>query len=225
MEKEQHFWDPGFTSYGAFWLTLVAILLMPSIFPDAAVAAAPSQHALAWFFVVWGLFSGYMFVGTLKLNRALQAVFGLLTILFFLLAIRDFGGGAVLGKIAGWEGILTGLSSGLCRRGSDHQRDLPSSHATAWSHQPPLRGFRAVSRRRDRKHVAPGSPPQSTDPLLRVVSDKELITASEFSLSQVEEHLAGIPPRPTLGSTSIGLGATRAAMGLPLASFSAPSCC
>src|SRR5665647_1819791 len=110
-KKNNTFGTLAFTSYGAFWLTLVAILLMPSIFPDAAVAAAPSQHALAWFFVVWGLFSGYMFVGTLKLNRALQAVFGLLTILFFLLAIRDFGGGAYWGKIAGWEGILTGLSA------------------------------------------------------------------------------------------------------------------
>ena len=49
----------------------------------------------------WGLFTAYMFIGTLKLNRALQVVFGLLTILFFLLAIRDFGGGAVWGKIAG----------------------------------------------------------------------------------------------------------------------------
>ncbi len=65
---------------------------------------------MAWFFVAWGVFTGYMFIGTLKLNRALQAVFGLLTMLFFLLAIRDFGGGAVFGKIAGWEGILTGLA-------------------------------------------------------------------------------------------------------------------
>jgi succinate-acetate transporter protein len=56
-------------------------------------------------------FTLYMFVGTLKLNRALQVVFGLLTILFFLLAVRDFGGGAVWGKIAGVEGILVGLSA------------------------------------------------------------------------------------------------------------------
>ena len=48
---------------------------------------------MAWFFVAWGIFTAYMFVGTLKLNRALQVVFGLLTLLFFLLAIRDFGGG------------------------------------------------------------------------------------------------------------------------------------
>ena len=66
----------------------------------------------------WGLFTGYMFIGTLKLNRALQIVFGLLTVLFFLLAIENFlktGGHAdaasVMQKIAGWEGILTGLSA------------------------------------------------------------------------------------------------------------------
>lgn len=66
---------------------------------------------MAWYFVLWGVFTGYMFVGTLKLNRALQVVFLLLAILFFLLAIRDFGGGAIWGRIAGWEGILTGLAA------------------------------------------------------------------------------------------------------------------
>ena len=52
-----------------------------------------------------------MFVGTLKINRSLQTVFGSLTILFVLLAISDWTGNATLGKIAGWEGIFVGLSA------------------------------------------------------------------------------------------------------------------
>jgi succinate-acetate transporter protein len=36
-------------------------------------------------------------------------VFASLTILFVLLAVHDWVGSVTIGKIAGWEGILTGL--------------------------------------------------------------------------------------------------------------------
>ena len=52
-----------------------------------------------------------MFVGTLRLNGALQFVFGSLALLFFLLAIRDFTGNQLIGKVAGLEGIVCGLSA------------------------------------------------------------------------------------------------------------------
>jgi len=51
------------------------------------------------------------------LNRALQVVFGTLTILFILLCIRDATATSALdfskniGKIAGYEGILCGASA------------------------------------------------------------------------------------------------------------------
>ena len=112
VEEEQHVRHAGFH-------------VVRSVLADSGRLLADARHvpgrqrkpllrtrlAMAWFFVAWGVFTGYMFIGTLKLNRALQVVFGLLTILFFLLAIRDFGGGAIWGKIAGWEGIVTGLSA------------------------------------------------------------------------------------------------------------------
>lgn len=216
-KKNNTFGTLAFTSYGAFWLTLVAILLMPSIFPGAAVAAAPSQHALAWFFVVWGLFSGYMFLGTLKLNRALQAVFGLLTILFFLLAIRDFGGGAVWGKIAGWEGILTGLTAAYAAAAQIineiYRRvvlplgpigHLPKGFVQYHGEEIATMWLQALRR-------SPQTPSYGS------VSDKELVTASEFSLAQVDEHLSGTSTAADIGEYFHRLGATRAAMDLPLA--------
>ena len=42
---------------------------------------------MAAYLAMWGLFTGVMFIATLRLNRALQVVFVTLTILFFLLAI------------------------------------------------------------------------------------------------------------------------------------------
>jgi succinate-acetate transporter protein len=53
-----------------------------------------------------------MFVGTLRLNHALQVVFGTLTILFFLLAIGDFtGASAGFKHFTGYEGIFCGFSA------------------------------------------------------------------------------------------------------------------
>ena len=41
---------------------------------------------MAAYLALWGVFTAVMFLGTFRLNRALQVVFGTLTILFFLLA-------------------------------------------------------------------------------------------------------------------------------------------
>ena len=43
---------------------------------------------MAAYLAMWGIFTAVMFLGTFRLNRALQVVFGTLTILFFLLAYR-----------------------------------------------------------------------------------------------------------------------------------------
>jgi succinate-acetate transporter protein len=63
------------------------------------------------FLLLWGVFTLFMFFGTLRSNRALQFVFLSLTVLFFLLAIRDFAGSSLVGKIAGWEGLACGASA------------------------------------------------------------------------------------------------------------------
>ncbi len=61
---------------------------------------------------MWGLFTLVMFIGTLKLNRALQVVFFTLALLFFLLAILDWSGAdPLLQKVAGYEGLICGFSA------------------------------------------------------------------------------------------------------------------
>jgi succinate-acetate transporter protein len=106
-KKGNTFGTAAFTSYGLFWLSLVALLLLPKM----GMGEATSAGALAAYFFMWGLFTFVMFIGTLKLNRALQVVFGTLTILFLLLCIRDATGNTVIGTIAGYEGIICGLSA------------------------------------------------------------------------------------------------------------------
>ena len=106
-KKGNTFGTVAFSSYGLFWLTLVGLLLGPQM----GLWETTSKGLMGWYFLLWGLFTFAMFFGTLKINRALQVVFGTLVVLFLLLAIRDWTGSEVVGKIAGWEGIVCGLSS------------------------------------------------------------------------------------------------------------------
>lgn len=106
-KKGNTFGTTAFTSYGLFWLSLVALIVLP----EKEVAKAPANSAMVAYLLMWGLFTGVMFVGTLKLNRALQFIFGSLTILFILLALGDLSGNATIKHIAGYEGIICGSSA------------------------------------------------------------------------------------------------------------------
>jgi uncharacterized protein len=104
--KGNTFATTAFTSYGLFWLTLVALIVMPKM----GWATKADDTAMAAYLAMWGLFTGVMFIGTLRLNRALQVVFLTLTILFFLLAYGDFTNASPGFKhFTGWEGILCGF--------------------------------------------------------------------------------------------------------------------
>lgn len=109
-KKGNTFGTTAFTSYGLFWISLVALLIIPKIsLGGAALWDAPSKIALAAYLFMWGLFTCYMFIGTLKLNRALQVVFGTLTLLFWLLAVGEFI--PVVHTLAGYEGIFCGFTA------------------------------------------------------------------------------------------------------------------
>jgi len=104
-KKNNTFGATAFTSYGLFWLTLVALLVLPKM----GLADPTDKPAMAAYLAMWGIFTLVMFIGTLKANRALQLVFGTLAILFFLLAIGDATGNGTITVIAGYEGILCGF--------------------------------------------------------------------------------------------------------------------
>lgn len=106
-KKNNTFGLTAFTSYGFFWLSLVGLIVIPSL----GWMPKPSEASMSAYLGIWGLFTFLMFFGTLKLNRALQFVFGSLTVLFVLLAISDGTGNKTLGQFAGYEGIICGLSA------------------------------------------------------------------------------------------------------------------
>jgi succinate-acetate transporter protein len=104
------FGTTAFSSYGLFWWSLVLLLVLPQT-KIWDVSAVIDSTAMAAYFFMWGLFTFIMFFGTLKMNRALQFVFLSLAVLFFLLTAKELTGSTDLGIIAGYEGIICGLSA------------------------------------------------------------------------------------------------------------------
>jgi uncharacterized protein len=102
----------AFTSYGAFWMAVGAIFIPGFGIVAAYGGATPAFHtAFAYFLLGWTIFTGLMFLGTLRSNVALMVVFALLFITFLLLTIAEFGGGTGVAQIGGWLGILTAIAA------------------------------------------------------------------------------------------------------------------
>jgi uncharacterized protein len=97
----------AFLSYGLFWESFVFLNLLPSV----GLGAAPSTNSLSSYLFIWGLFTLLMFFGTLRANGALAFVFGSLFVLFFLLTGAVASGNASVMTVAGYEGVVCGLSA------------------------------------------------------------------------------------------------------------------
>jgi succinate-acetate transporter protein len=108
-KKNNTFGATAFTAYGSFWISLVTIWLLPRTSIGAGLKT--DEIAMGWYLLLWGIVSAFLFIGTLRLNKALQIIFGSLVILFLLLAIADFTGIKTIRVIAGIEGIFCGLSA------------------------------------------------------------------------------------------------------------------
>mmetsp|Transcript_49606 Transcript_49606/g.116986 ORF Transcript_49606/g.116986 Transcript_49606/m.116986 type:complete len:390 (+) Transcript_49606:46-1215(+) len=91
----------AFSSYGAFWMGwgLYHILAEAEVLDPT-----PHPDGKSGYLAIWGIFTFMMFIQTLFINRALQAIFFLLSLCFFLLS-----GGVYepdLTKAGGWVGIV-----------------------------------------------------------------------------------------------------------------------
>jgi len=107
MKRGNTFGATAFSSFGLFWISLVAL----KVFPVLGWVEEPSGIVMAAYLSIWGMFTALMTVSTFKANRALQVVFITLTILFFSLAIGDASASVTVKTIAGYEGILCGFSA------------------------------------------------------------------------------------------------------------------
>ena len=101
------FGGTAFTAYGFFWWSLCLIWINPF---KAEILSADLM-SMGFYLLLWGIFTLFMFIGSLAHNRITQIVFLSLTVLFFLLAIGDFTGNHNITFIAGIVGIFCGSSA------------------------------------------------------------------------------------------------------------------
>ncbi|KAF0225273.1 MAG: hypothetical protein FD133_649 [Erysipelotrichaceae bacterium] len=122
MKQGNTFAGTAFIAYGCFWWSLVIIWTM------APVGMAADKIAMGYYLSIWGLFTAFMFIGTLTHNMMTRVVFGSLTVLFALLAIGDFTGNPTITFVAGLVGIFCGFSAFYSAVGQivngEHQKEI-----------------------------------------------------------------------------------------------------
>lgn len=96
----------AFASYGGFWLSLFFFV---KFFPAAFLH---DPHAVSAYLWIWGGFTFYMFIASLRTTGAVALVFLLLWITYFLLAIGDMGSlNATFTHWGGYVGIATAAAA------------------------------------------------------------------------------------------------------------------
>src|SRR5947199_7742053 len=95
----------AFSSFGAFWISFFVLL-------HVVHSVLITPHAVSAYLWIWGGFTLYMFVASLRTTAAVALVFLLLWITFFLLAIGDMGSGhATVTHWGGYVGIATAAAA------------------------------------------------------------------------------------------------------------------
>lgn len=106
-KKGNMFGTVAFASYGFFWISLVFLM----VFPKLGWGDAPSAASMGCYLLVWGILSFGLWIATFAHGRASQILFGLVVVLFFLLAISKFADSHLVHEIAGFEGIICGATA------------------------------------------------------------------------------------------------------------------
>jgi succinate-acetate transporter protein len=103
FRKGNTFGATAFSSYGAFWISFWAFV---TFFSDGVPTTAVGLYLIAW-----GIFTLYMWIASFRTTAAVNVVFLLLWITFFLLGIGDAAGNSGISKLGGWFGLATALAA------------------------------------------------------------------------------------------------------------------
>ena len=106
FRKTNTFAATAYTLYGAFWLTMVALLVSSRMDWQP-----PNTVAVGWHMILWGVFSAFMCVGARFHNIVLQFVLGGFSALFFLSALGEFTGIVLADIVAGAIGVVAGAGA------------------------------------------------------------------------------------------------------------------
>ena len=97
----------AFSSYGAFWISF--FVLVQFFVKD--IPSKDAGHAIGLYLIAWGIFTGYMFIASLRTTAAISLVFLLLTATYLLLGIGNSGAHTNIVKWGGYVGLATAAAA------------------------------------------------------------------------------------------------------------------
>ena len=97
----------AFSSFGAFWISFWAL----NVFYAKDLVVAHAGKDVAVFLYMWAIFTTYMWVASFRTSAAVNLVFILLAITFWLLAIGNAGAHTNIIKAGGWVGLATAIAA------------------------------------------------------------------------------------------------------------------
>ncbi len=103
-KKNNSFGMLTFGSFGFFWISFAAILILPAL----GLAKGPQPAELALFLAVWGIFALGLFICTLKMHRLLQVTLAAVVLLVVLLVAAQLTGSSLVLNLGGAVGIIAG---------------------------------------------------------------------------------------------------------------------
>ena len=103
-KKKNSFGMLTFGSFGFFWITFAAILMLPAL----SLAKAPTPTELASFLAVWGIFAFGLFICTLRMHRLLQVTLAFVVLLVALLVAAQLTASSLILTLGGITGLIAG---------------------------------------------------------------------------------------------------------------------
>ncbi len=103
-KKKNSFGMLTFGSFGFFWISFAAILMLPAL----GLAKGPQPVELAVFLAVWGIFALGLFICTLKMHRLLQVTLAAVVLLVILLVAAQLTASSLILNAGGVVGIIAG---------------------------------------------------------------------------------------------------------------------
>jgi succinate-acetate transporter protein len=107
FKNNNAFGATAFTSYGAFWLSFWAF----EQFYASKVPEAQLGDAVGLFLIGWGIFTAYMWIASFRVSVAVNLVFLLLAVTFFVLGIGESAANTDLVKAGGYIGLATAAAA------------------------------------------------------------------------------------------------------------------
>ncbi len=102
----------AFTGFGLFWLSILAL----DILPRAGYGSAPGPIPMMGYFAMWGMFSLILCQGLEHLSRICRIVFAMMTVFLLTLALAHatqstsfLHSAALIGLVSGLPGLYLGL--------------------------------------------------------------------------------------------------------------------